>query len=165
MDGQNCADYAENGEKNKFWNLCSLKYLVVDTVLSLQYWKWCFLYAWLMLFADSKVLFAFVHFFFSLFVQHPLHCWIWRSVSLKKKEEWRRKRHQLQNGKIQEMRVAIVFTRQKFFTSRFITRHPPFLASFRSWRELHPLKRWRRSHLSVARKESKSRVPERREPS
>ena len=103
--------------------------------------------------------------FFSLFFQHPLHCWIWRSILLKKKKEWRKKRHQLQNGKIQEMRVAIVFTRQRFFSSRFITSHPPFLASSRSWRELHPLKRWRKSHLSVARKESQSRVPARREPS
>lgn len=116
-----------------------------------------------MLFADSKVLFTFVH-FFSLFFQHPLHCWIWRSILLKKKKEWRRNRHQLQNGKIQEMRVAIVFTRQRFFTSRFITSHPPFLASSRSGRELYPLKRWGRSHLSVARKESQSRVPARREP-
>lgn len=84
---------------------------------------------------------------------------------LRRKREWRRKRHQLQNGKIQEMRVAIVFTRQRFFTSRFITSHPLFLASSRSGRELYPLKRQRRSHLSVARKESQSRVPARREPS
>ena len=27
--------------KNFFWNLSSLNYLVVNTVLSQQYWKWC----------------------------------------------------------------------------------------------------------------------------
>lgn len=135
----NIAPITRKIRKNFFWNLSSLNYLVVNSVLSQQYWKWCwcFLYALRMLFADSKVLFTFVH-FFSLFFQHPLHCWIWRSILLKKKKEWRRKRHQLQNGKIQEMRVAIVFTRQRFFTSRFITSHPPFLASSRSGRELSP---------------------------
>ena len=27
--------------KKFFWNLSSLKYLLVNTVLSQQYWKWC----------------------------------------------------------------------------------------------------------------------------
>ena len=64
------------------------------------------------------------------------------SFCLRRKKEWRRNRHQLQNGKIQEMRVSIVFTRQRFFSLLFYHQASTISRFFQIWERAF-------THLSV----------------